>query len=237
MSELNEKTREQIDEWVAAAGSTESLGADRLAELKSHLLDSTCQLTGLGLSEAEAVSVAQSRMGDVSALANEYCKGDSTFVWSNRVFWMCIGYVSILLARVFIDAASMLTQNLLNWLAPFSITMNWWTTPALVFLGWIGAFILLWQLVTRLNRLTSWVDQRRFLWLTVTMLLLATVAQTIGQIQLVRWLAMEDVGRVMIVRGHLTFAAQIFIPIALILFAFRIRRRFSGGQTKSAIAS
>ncbi len=237
MSELNEKTRKQIDEWVAAAGSTESLGEDRLAELKSHLVDSTCQLTGLGLSEAEAVSVARSRMGDVTTLANEYRKGDSTFVWANRVFWMCIGYVSIHLAQMLVEAASMLTQSTLNWMSPYSTRMTWWTMPTLAILGWGGVFLLLWQLATRSSRLAGWVNQRRFLWLTVTLLALVTACQIVGQIQLTRWLSVEDVGRVMIVRAHQTFIAQIFIPLGMVAFAFCIRRYFASGSTRSAIAS
>lgn len=227
MSKLNETTSKRIQQWRAAVGRTESMSADRLAELETHLTDSVHELTGIGLSESEAVTVAISRVGDVEQLACEYQKGDSTFLWANRVFWICIGYVLISLAQSLVDASVLLIQASLNSLLPSTCSLNWVTMPFMACLGWAVVFASLRLLVTRSEWFGIRLSVKRLIFVTLGVLAIASIFQIISQIQLMRWLETADVGQVMLVRGHLTFAAQMVVPVAFVGFAYWVRRRFA----------
>jgi hypothetical protein len=98
-----------VANWRTQAAQEESLGAEQLAELESHLLDAVDHLRELGLNDEEAFLVASRRLGQPQALAQEYRAADPALRWRKCLTWMlagvilqmAIGVLSQLLGTVF----------------------------------------------------------------------------------------------------------------------------------------
>ena len=71
----------QIRKWRRHVQSAGSLGAQDVEELESHLRDGIDELTGRGVSVAEAFIVSIRRMGDAKALDHEFAKVSTESVW------------------------------------------------------------------------------------------------------------------------------------------------------------
>ncbi len=63
-----------IHRWKATLGSAPSLRPEDLAELESHLRESTCLWEARGLNEEEAFLIAVRRLGNERELAREFAK-------------------------------------------------------------------------------------------------------------------------------------------------------------------
>ena len=81
-----------IQNWRENFAQSPALRRENLEELESHLRDSIALLQARGLNAEEAFLIAGRRTGAVNRLEPEFCKVNGAAVWTDRVFWMLIGY-------------------------------------------------------------------------------------------------------------------------------------------------
>jgi hypothetical protein len=221
---LQQETQLQLDRWIRKISQTETLSADRLAELRDHVIDATLELRKLGITESEAALVAVSRMGRVEDLASEYSKSDSSYVWTQRIFWMCIGFIAIGLADAIIDSLVIGAQALaVAWMPGFAFPG--WAMTGFVLSGWACAFLALRQLSTG-AAIWRWnITASTFIGITIVLTALATLTKIYGQIVLSRMLGNGEFGDMVLTQHYVSLATYIGLPIALMVFAFHIRQR------------
>lgn len=97
---------QQLATWKESVRRAGSLSDDDILELELHLRDSIRQLTGVGLTDEEALLVALRRIGDPGALAVEFQKVGSGLVWARRWYWMTAGFLGFSIALQAIAALS-----------------------------------------------------------------------------------------------------------------------------------
>ena len=130
-----------VDNWRNHAAQEDSIGAQQLAELESHLLDSVDQLREAGLNDEEAFLIASRRLGQPQELAIEYRAADPGLQWRKRLTWMLAGVV----LNTFVQWGSFSMQALVD---PFlargniGIYLFWRSLTALVALLFIGYVVL-----------------------------------------------------------------------------------------------
>jgi hypothetical protein len=81
-----------IRQWREKLAQAPAMRRENLEELESHLRDSVASLQAHGLNAEEAFLIAGWRIGTVNRLEPEFCKVNGAAVWTDRVFWMLIGY-------------------------------------------------------------------------------------------------------------------------------------------------
>lgn len=79
--------------WRDELSATDTLGAQDIAELETHMSASISDLMSKGLTEEEAFIVSQKRLGAITTLASEYGKTNGNIAWQKRLFWMIAGVV------------------------------------------------------------------------------------------------------------------------------------------------
>ena len=80
-----------IADWKQSLAAYESLSAEDIAELETHLRDSLATLASEHLNEEEAFLIARRRVGPMVELGSEYAKANPCQVWARRLKWMCLG--------------------------------------------------------------------------------------------------------------------------------------------------
>ncbi len=102
---------ERIERWRAGLAGSEVLGNSTADELESHLMEELEHLKASGLSGEEAFLVARRRLGDTSALEEEFAKVDPHKRVAHRLYWMAtgvLGYFLILHLSLWVTKASTL---------------------------------------------------------------------------------------------------------------------------------
>ena len=102
MFDLNE----QVKKWRLVLAQSETFGKSDIDELEGHLREEIERLMALKLSSEEAFWVAAHRVGDTSALADEFAKVNRPGMLRRRLFWMTAGVLTYLLASYLAGAAS-----------------------------------------------------------------------------------------------------------------------------------
>jgi len=97
---------QRIERWRTSLAGSELLRGEDVAELESHLREEMGHLRTSGLSDNEAFFVARSRLGDPSALEEEFAKVNAPRRLRNRLCWMIAGVLAYWVAVHFGDAAS-----------------------------------------------------------------------------------------------------------------------------------
>lgn len=130
-----------VANWRNRAAQEDSIGAQQLAELESHLLDSVDQLREAGLNVEEAFLIASRRLGQPQELAIEYRAADPGLQWRKRLTWMLAGVV----LHTFVQWGSFCMQAMME---PFlsreniGIYLFWRSLTALAALLFIGYLVL-----------------------------------------------------------------------------------------------
>jgi hypothetical protein len=143
-----------IQQWREALTGSPAFKSGDIDELETHLRDSVATLEAKGLSSHEAFWVANSRLGNNSALNGEFEKVNVELVWLNRVLWMVTGCLVIGAVSAFATFLGgfatlgiyQLTESS-NQVGPASLVVN------LVLLS--GSFIFLWLSGRRNNEMVS----------------------------------------------------------------------------------
>jgi hypothetical protein len=86
-----------IQKWRSDLKGQGSLDSNDLDELENHLRESVEDLESEQLSLEEAFIVAKRRIGKPSDLRAEFQKVNPGRLWSTRVCWMLVGYLSFTL--------------------------------------------------------------------------------------------------------------------------------------------
>jgi hypothetical protein len=98
-----------IKTWRSDLKGQGSLDSNDLDELENHLRESIEHLAIGTLSMEEAYIVAKRRMGEPADLRVEFQKVNPGRLWSTRVCWMLVGYLSFTLIGTFAALFSKLT--------------------------------------------------------------------------------------------------------------------------------
>lgn len=88
----------QIEQWRAGMAGSETLGNSTIEELEGHLREQIGDLKASGLSDEEAFLVARRRLGDTTALEEEFAKVRPHRQLIQRLFWMAAGILGYFLA-------------------------------------------------------------------------------------------------------------------------------------------
>ena len=79
--------------WLANLKCRETISAEALRELETHLDDAVEDLTSRGLAADEAFIIGTRRLGCAERLAEEYSKATFGAAWKHRAKWMLMGVV------------------------------------------------------------------------------------------------------------------------------------------------
>lgn len=105
-----------VSEWQEELRRTAHLSAAEAHELQTHLTESCDDLERRGLSPAEAFWLARRRLGDTSAIADEFAKIDGLRRWRERWRWLLAGIVaSYVCTSTFALFTTLLTRGLPKW--------------------------------------------------------------------------------------------------------------------------
>lgn len=228
MSDLTKSTKSKIHEWTRELAQTESVAPDRLQELESHLIESLLSLREKGLTEDEAFIIASSRLGSTDSLSVEFAKGD-LYLWSNRVYWMCLGYLGIMLSIRLVGSMVHVVSSL-AWLTtddPIAISV----AMAAV---WIVGFLLIGAGVLRLARGPARFRMRftatRFL-LGITLALLISGAISVSSTVLTtRFVSPQSIGQMARHMAYFSAFSSVAVPICFALLALRLRKQRLFGE-------
>ncbi len=97
---------QQIERWRTGLAGSELLCGEDVTELENHLREEMGHLKTSGLTDKEAFFVARSRLGDTTALEEEFAKVSASIRLRNRFCWMIAGVLAYWVAVHFADAAS-----------------------------------------------------------------------------------------------------------------------------------
>ena len=129
-----------IQRWRENLGQSPDFRSENLAELESHLRDSTLALKKCGLSDEEAFVIAVKRIGRSNSLAAEFAKINGPTIWLERILWMLIGaQVCMIVAAfysVFRTCAMGFASRMVEWIPGMNEPAYWtiiiFSPPALV---------------------------------------------------------------------------------------------------------
>ena len=232
MSSLKQNTEERIREWTRDLASTESVAPDRLQELESHLVDSVLSFREKGLTEEEAFVVASSRIGSKDTLASEFSKSGDVYLWANRVYWMCLGYLGIMLAMRMVGAFAAVGQLALT--AAVDDPLKLFIARCLMsLLGLlvVGAGLLKLAKGTGLRvRFTP----RRLLITVVTIVLVSGAMTIAAQVASATLLRPEQLGLMAQRATVVNLFSSLLIPLCFAIFALRLRAARIGDQSDLA---
>ena len=102
----------QIQDWKAEFTSRPALRRADVEELEQHVRDALPPLISAGLSPAEAFLIATRRVGPSAAVEREFAKVNGTHLWSQRMFWIVLGALGLVVCRLMIGAAASVAQAL-----------------------------------------------------------------------------------------------------------------------------
>lgn len=211
-----------VANWRNHAAQEDSIGAQQLAELESHLLDSVDQLRETGLNDEEAFLIASRRLGRLQELAIEYRAADPGLQWRKRLTWMLAGVV----LHTIIQGCSFWMQVLLE---PFLIRENlgiylfWRSLTALVAFLFMGYFLLRKDAVV-LRKLGNRFNGLRWDW---ALLAISCVPLLI----MVGWgIIAANANKAMSLNPLFTVPNQLSFPILSIMLIWSWRRTY--GTTK-----
>src|SRR5688572_6049888 len=80
-----------IIQWRENLRSNAAIRSEDADELESHLHDTMAALSGKGLSDEEAFLVATHRIGQPTALAEEFDYARPATAWRERTAWIILG--------------------------------------------------------------------------------------------------------------------------------------------------
>jgi len=97
-----------IKNWRQELAAQPNLATDDRRELETHLRDAIAGFQQRGLNNEESFWLARRRVGHPQPLGQEFEKADPAKIWRERVFWMVLAYLAIVLwgtsASVFFNA-------------------------------------------------------------------------------------------------------------------------------------
>ena len=225
MFDLNE----QIEKWRTSLMEKQTLGKSDIDELETHLREEIEQLGAAKLSEEEAFSIAAHRLGDTNALAGEFEKVNTSFIWRNRLFWMASGMLAYLMAKCLAGAVGngvVLVARMCG-LKGYAVGLLGSAAGALSF----AVILLLTYIVCKTKRKTLNFgrlasDLRGKITLMTCLIVLLVVigtAQFLFSALLCRITNAEEVGRIMLISAYLRFAFPILLPVALMAVMIKLR--------------
>jgi hypothetical protein len=104
-----------VANWRCNLAAHESIGPDEARELESHLHEAIAAWIDKGLTEQEAFEVETRRLGKPAALAREFQAEDPLAPWRNRLYWVALGLITMMLLTQIAKAAIACSSYALAW--------------------------------------------------------------------------------------------------------------------------
>ncbi len=86
-----------VENWRNELAAQPNLAPDDRRELETHLRDAIAGFQQRGLNDEESFWLARRRVGQPQQIGEEFVKADPAKIWRERVFWMVLAYLVILL--------------------------------------------------------------------------------------------------------------------------------------------
>ena len=83
-----------LQHWRRQCEAQETFSASQIEELEAHLRDSAQSLVSAGLTDDEAFLIATQRLGQPTALAQQFQTNGGSAWWTRRLLWMLGGVVA-----------------------------------------------------------------------------------------------------------------------------------------------
>ena len=230
MSSLNPQTESLISQWTKQMSDRDSIHPDRLRELESHLVDSVMALKKQGLADEEAFLVAKHRLGSDADLLHEFGKSDRGYVWTNRVVWMCLGYLAIMVSIGLINT----TETIASAVAIGLIGSNHLgiVTAITTVIGFAGIAGVIWALlqISRLKSKHSFsITPLRMITFTILLVLILPLfgvgSEMAINVTLSRMLAPAEFGKLSLARQFASWIIQVVHPVGIALLAMVLLHR------------
>jgi hypothetical protein len=104
---MENKTRfdlnKALQDWKAELATRPGIDAENIRELATHLFESINAFKKNGCSDEEAFSKARQKLGSVQQLGAEFAKENLLKVWHDRVFWITVFPLVLLLICLLTD--------------------------------------------------------------------------------------------------------------------------------------
>src|SRR5688572_12853551 len=98
---MSDELNKQIESWRRTLSELSPQQAD---ELEDHLrCEAAALCTRSGLTAAEGFTIAAMRVGQPTALIEEFVRADAAAAWSMRLRWMVMGFLVCMLANLFLS--------------------------------------------------------------------------------------------------------------------------------------
>lgn len=89
----------QLEKYRSQLASNEAYQESDIDELETHLIEEVDNLKKKDLSEEEAFWIANSRIGSIEILNQEFRKVNSNYIWKKRLLWFLGGYLFFTIFR------------------------------------------------------------------------------------------------------------------------------------------
>jgi len=222
MSSLKQSTELKIREWTLELAKAETLAPDRLKELESHFVESLLSLRECGLTEDEAFVIASSRLGSVDALSDEFAKSGDAYLWANRMYWMCLGYLGIMLAMRVVGSLVSLTSLAVATAVNDPLVLSISGTAVRIIGLLLIAAGMLWQ-AKRRNGFRLNFTPVRFI-LGICLVVVVTGGLSIAsRLMLAQTISLQSFGITAQHTAYVGMVSSLAIPICFGLLALRLR--------------
>ena len=125
-----------VAKWRDDLAAQETIGAEQLRELESHLREAVAGFREKGLTEEEAFLLARRRIGPGEKVAEEYHQEDPNALIRTRVFWMLMGVAGVL----FLAEASRALMTVISIGSAFMLTPDdFYLWPKSEILGFVNS--------------------------------------------------------------------------------------------------
>ena len=213
-----------IKNWRSDILQNQSILESDADELENHVRDEVESLKLAGLNEEEAYIISTHRIGDDSAVAEEFAKVNVKEVWRNRVFWMLSGvfvFMIISLLSMFLSHSS---KWVLSWLN-VNPSINGYISVAVHIMVFVGAVFILVSFLGNISLKILRHDKtfRLFIFRGILLIVILKGLLIINQILYARCFGARDMGEALLSSQYVLFGWQIVWPIILVVLLLWLR--------------
>ncbi|MGE5295581.1 MAG: permease prefix domain 1-containing protein [Solirubrobacterales bacterium] len=142
----------QIKQWRAGLADSEAIGPPDLEEMESHLREEITHLQAADLSATEAFLIVRHRLGDPTALEEEFVKVSPYRHVASHLSWMAVGVMVYLSVSKLSECATYTSA----WIArAFALPQAWASSVWAMLMPILAAGLIAWLVVRDRRRLET----------------------------------------------------------------------------------
>ena len=193
-------------------------------ELESHVRDEIDSLMLAGLSAEEAFMVSTHRIGDNTAVAQEFAKVNTKEVWRNRVFWMLSGVFVFMVIGSLSSFLSDGSKCIFTWLK-LNPSVGGIVSSSIYVTFFIGAVFILIEFMgkvsLRIHRRCK--TFRNVLLQGILLVVLLKIFNVFTQILCANYLYSKGLGEMYLASRYVLLGWQILWPVILVVLLLWLR--------------